>query len=114
MKAELNINDDELISLIKKGIDNKFNELNINELIQSKINSKLDVMLSKNNLSKEKIENFAKDRISRIITTDSLKDVTNSVTGSDVLANLESKILLMIKNSIEFKKLVISVLKNSL
>ena len=113
MKAEININDSELDKFIKNSIDAKFNELDLDKIIESKINLRMNEML-KGKLSNEKIDNFAKDRISRIITTESLKDITKNVTGSDVLANLESKLLLIIKNSKDFKILVKSVLKDSL
>lgn len=113
MKGTIEIPDTEFEKLIKQKINDKFNELSIDALIESKIGTKVTEMLNKT-LSHEKIENFARDRVSRIITSESLKDYTFGINESDVLSNLESKILLMISNSKEFKILVKNTLKQSL
>lgn len=113
MKATIELEEKTIENFIKEAIDKKLASMKLDLIIESKINKKADESLKKN-LSDSKIENFAKDRVSRIITTQSLKDFTSGIESDDVLANLESKILLMIKNSNEFKKLVKTVLKNSL
>lgn len=113
MKATIELEEKSIENFIKEAIDKKLASMKLDLIIESKINKKADESLKKN-LSDSKIENFAKDRVSRIITTQSLKDFTSGIESDDVLANLESKILLMIKNSNEFKKLVKTVLKNSL
>lgn len=113
MKATIEISDKEIEKFIKESINNSLNSMNINSLIESKINSKVSEILSKY-VSPEKIENFARDRVSRLITTESLKDYTSNIDGESVITNIESKILLMIKHSSEFKKLVKQTLKSSL
>lgn len=113
MKATIELEEKSIENFIKEAIDKKLDSMKLDLIIESKINKKADESLKKN-LSDSKIENFAKDRVSRIITTQSLKDFTTGIESDDVLANLESKILLMIKNSNDFKKLVKTVLKNSL
>jgi len=85
----------------------------LEKMIENKVNGRVDDIIKKN-LSSEKVENFAKDRVSRIITTESLKYYTSGIDNETVLSNLESKILLMIKNSKEFKILVKQTMKNSL
>lgn len=113
MKAIIEIEDNSIEKFIKKSIDEKLSGMDINGIIETKISHKVTEILTKN-LSNEKIDNFARDRVSRILTTESLKDYTFGITEGDVLSNLESKILLMIQNSKEFKSLVKNVLKNSL
>lgn len=112
MKATIEIGDTSIEKFIKESIDKKLSSM-INGIIERKISHKVTEILTKN-LSNEKIDNFARDRVSRILTTESLKDYTFGITEGDVLSNLESKILLMIQNSKEFKSLVKNVLKNSL
>ena len=113
MKATIEIQDKSIEIFIKNAIDEKLSTMNVDTIIESKINNKVSEIL-KRNLSDSKVENFARDRVSRIITTESLKDYTFGITNDDVLSNLESKILLMIQNSKEFKLLVRNVLKSSL
>ena len=113
MKATIEIQDKAIEVFIKNSIDEKLSTMDVDAIIEAKINNKVSEIL-KRNLSDSKVENFARDRVSRIITTESLKDFTIGISNDDVLSNLESKILLMIKNSKEFKFLVRNVLKNSL
>ena len=113
MKAEIEIKDNAIEMFIKSSIDEKLSTMDVDGIIESKICNKVSEIL-KRNLSDAKIENFARDRISRIITSDSIKDFTIGISTEDVFSNLESKILLMIKNSKEFNMLVRNVLKNSL
>ena len=113
MKATIEIQDKAIDVFIKNSIDEKLSTMNVDAIIEAKINNKVSEIL-KRNLSDSKVENFARDRVSRIITTESLKDYTFGITNEDVLSNLESKILLMIQNSTDFKLLVKNVLKNSL
>jgi len=113
MKATIEINDAQFDKLIKSSIDTALNNINVEKLIENKVNSRVDDLIKKN-LSIEKMSNFARDRVARIITTESLKEYTSSLESKDVLANMEEKILLMIKNSKDFKKLVKDTLKNSL
>lgn len=113
MKGTIEINDAHFSNLIKKSIDEALGNINLEKMIENKVNGRVDDIIKKN-LSNEKVENFAKDRVSRIITTESLKNYTNGIDSETVLSNLESKILLMIKNSKEFKTLVKQTMKNSL
>lgn len=113
MKATIEIQDKQIEIFIKKSIDEKLSTMNVDAIIESKITNKVTEVL-KHNLSESKVENFARDRVSRIITTESLKEFTKGISNDDILSNLESKILLMIKNSKEFKLLVRNVLKSSL
>ena len=113
MKATIEIQDKSIEVFIKNSIDEKLFTMDIDTIIESKINNKVSEIL-KRNLSDAKIDNFARDRVSRIITNESLKDYTFGITNEDVVSNIESKILLMIKNSKDFKKLVKDVLKSSL
>lgn len=113
MKATIEIQDKQIEIFIKKSIDEKLSTMDVDTIIESKITNKVTEVL-KRNLSDSKVENFARDRVSRIITTESLKDFTKGISNDDILSNLESKILLMIKNSKEFKLLVRNVLKSSL
>lgn len=113
MKATVEILDAEFDKLIKQKLNEKLNEAALDSLIEAKISHKVSEIIKKN-LSPEKIDNFARDRISRIITSESLKDYTFGINESDVLSNLESKILLMISNSKDFKHLVKNTLKQSL
>lgn len=113
MKATFEIQDKAIEVFIKNSIDEKLSTMDVDAIIEAKINNKVSEIL-KRNLSDSKVENFARDRVSRIITTESLKDFTTRISNDDVLSNLESKILLMIQNSKEFKLLVRNVLKNSL
>lgn len=113
MKGTIEIDDSHFVNLIKQSIDAALGNINLEKMIENKVNGRVDDIIKKN-LSSEKVENFAKDRISRIITTESLKDYTNGIDNETVLSNLESKILLMIKNSKSFQMLVKNTLKNSL
>ena len=113
MQAIIEIQDKSIEEFIKNAINEKLSTMNVDTIIEAKINNKVSEIL-KRNLSDEKIDNFARDRVSRIITTESLKDYTFGITNEDVFSNLESKILLMIQHSKDFKTLVKSVLKNSL
>ena len=113
MKGTIEINDSHFANLIKQSIDTALCSIDLEKMIENKVNGRVDDIIKKN-LSSEKVENFAKDRVSRIITTESLKDYTNRIDNETVLSNLESKILLMIKNSKEFKTLVKQTMKNSL
>lgn len=113
MKATIEISDSQFDKLIKQSIDNSLANIDLEKLIETKVNSRVDIILRKN-LSDEKIENFARDRVSRILTNESLKDFTCGINSSDVLSNIESKILLMIQNSKNFKLLVRQTIKNSL
>ena len=113
MKASIEISDKELNIFFLESIKETLKQMDVEKTIQILLNKKVDEIL-KSKLSDEKIDNFGRDRVSRIITTESLQDFTLGLQPSDVLSNLESKILLMIKNSTEFKKLVKSVLKDSL
>jgi hypothetical protein len=113
MEVIVNIPEGTIKEMFKKVIDEKLIEIDIHKLISDKMNFKVDNIL-KLKLSEQKIENFAKDRISRIITNNSLKEYTPNILEDDVLANVESKILLMIQHSKDFKSLVKSVLKASL
>ena len=113
MKATIEIQDKAIEVFIKNSIDEKLSTMVVDAIIEGKINNKVSEIL-KRNLSDSKVENFARDRVSRIITTESLKDYTFGMDKEDVLSNLESKILLMIQNSKEFKLLVRNVLKSSL
>jgi hypothetical protein len=113
MKAIIEILDSQFDKLIKQSIDNALVSIDLEKLIETKVNSRVDIILRKN-ISDEKIESFTRDRVSRIITTESLKDFTYGINGQDVLSNLESKILLMIQNSKDFKILVRQTIKNSL
>ena len=113
MKATIEIQDKAIEVFIKNSIDEKLSTMDTDAIIEAKINNKVSEIL-KRNLSDSKVENFARDRVSRIITTESLKDFTKGISNDDVLSNLESKILLMVQNSKEFKLLVRNVLKNSL
>ena len=113
MKATIEIQDKAIEVFIKNSIDEKLSTMDVDAIIEAKINNKVSEIL-KRNLSDSKVENFARDRVSRIITTESLKDFTKGISNDDVLSNLESKILLMVQNSKEFKLLVRNVLKNSL
>jgi hypothetical protein len=113
MKATIEIQDKAIEVFIKNSIDEKLSTIDVDAIIEAKINNKVSEIL-KRNLSDSKLENFARDRVSRIITTESLKDFTTGISNDDVLSNLESKILLMIQNSKEFRLLVKNVLKSSL
>ena len=113
MKATIEIQDKSIEVFIKNSIDEKLSTMDVDAMIEAKINNKVSEIL-KRNLSDSKVENFARDRVSRIITTEYLKDFTIGFSNDDVLSNLESKILLMIKNSKDFKLLVRNVLKSSL
>ena len=113
MKATIEIQDKSIEVFIKNSIDEKLSTMDVDAIIEAKINNKVSEIL-KRNLSDSKVENFARDRVSRIITTEYLKDFTIGFSNDDVLSNLESKILLMIKNSKDFKLLVRNVLKSSL
>ena len=113
MKVTIEIQDGEIDSFIKKAIENRLNDIGIDSIIESKIHSRVTSFL-KLTLSDEKIDNIARDRVSRIITSESLKDYTFGLDKEDVLSNVESKILLMIKHSKDFKSLVKATLKNSL
>jgi uncharacterized membrane protein YheB (UPF0754 family) len=111
MKGTIEITDETIKNQIKKNIDTQLSKLD--KVIESKVNIRIDQII-KSKMSDEKINNFVRDRISRIITNESIKEFSYGVTNEDVLSNIESKILLMIKNSKDFKTLVKSVLKNSL
>lgn len=113
MEARIVISDVTFEKMIKSQIDKVFEKVELESLIEKKLNAKVDNIL-RQNISEEKIENFARDRISRIITVDTLLKYTSGLDSKDVLSNIESKILLMIKNSSEFKELVKNTLKESL
>lgn len=113
MKFEIEIKDSTIDNYIKKAIDIRLNEINIEKLIESKIATKVTNKL-KENISNEKIDNYARDRVSRIITTTSINKFTKKINEEGVLSNLESKIILMMEKSPKFKKLVKGVLKSSL
>lgn len=113
MKIAFTVPDQEIKDEIKDALREEIQNIILKELSNEKVVREIMFFVQKN-LSPEKIDNMARDRISRIIIADSLKEFTNNITDSEVLANVESKILLMIQNSKEFKKLVISVLKDSL
>jgi hypothetical protein len=113
MKATIDLKDEDLELFVKNSVEKTLSKMDVNKIIENKINNKVDKMLN-NNLSNEKLENFTRDRISRIITVESLKNFSNGINNEDVLSNVESKILLMIKNSKDFKILVKQTMKNSL
>lgn len=113
LNANIEFTDGALEKFVKQQLNEKLDSINIESLIEARIGNKVSEIMKKS-LSNEKIDNFARDRVSRIITTESIKDFTFGITEKDVLNNLESKILLMIKHSDEFKLLVKNVLKNSL
>jgi len=113
MKGIIEISDTQFDELIKKSIDSALTNAEIEKLIERKVNERVDKIINKV-LSSEKIDNFARDRVSRILTTESLKDYTFSLQANDVLSNLEEKIILMIQNSKDFKTLVKLTIKNSL
>ena len=113
MEVKIDITDKNLENFVKKLLSATIDKMNIEQIVESKVQSKFDKTFP-SCVSKEKIEQFSRDRISRIITVESLKDFTSGINDSEVLSNVESKILLMIKNSNEFKSLVKSVLKESL
>lgn len=113
MDGVIRIEDSEFKKLVRDKFNEELENINLEALIESKVNSKLDKIIS-SKISSEKVENFAKDRISRIITTESLKEYTFGISDSEVLSNIESKIILMIRNSNDFKLLVKQVLKSSL
>lgn len=113
MKATIEISDNQFDKLIKQSIDNALSNINLEKLIENKANARVDEIIKKN-LSCGKIDNFARDRVSRILTTEALKDYTFSLESKDVLANVEEKILLMIGNSKDFKNLVKKTIKDSL
>lgn len=113
MKATIEIQDKSIQFFIKNAIDEKLSTMDVDAIIEAKTSNKISEIL-KHNLSDSKVESFARDRVSRIITTESLKDYTFGMTNEDVLSNLKSKILLMIQNSKDFKLLVRNVLKSSL
>lgn len=113
MKGTIEINDAQFDKIIKQSVDNALKNINLEKLIENKVNARVDEIIKKN-LSCEKIDNFARDRVSRILTTESLKDYTFSLEAKDVLSNVEEKIILMIKNSKNFKVLVKQTIKDSL
>lgn len=113
MRGFIEINDNQFDKLVKESIDTALKNVGVENLIETKIAQKVDKLL-KEKLSDEKISNYTRDRISRILTTESLKDFTFGIDAKDVLANVEEKIILMIKNSKEFKTLVKQTMKNSL
>ena len=113
MKAELEISNSLIEKVIKEIVDKSLSEKRLEEIIESKISQRtIDAL--KRTISDQKIENYCRDRISRIITVESLKEFTSSLDSSDVLSNVEEKILLMIKNSKDFKLLVRSTIKSCL
>ena len=113
MKATVEINDSQFDKLIKQSIDTALGNINLEKLIENKVNSRVEEIIKKDVFC-VKVDNFARDRVSRILTTESLKDYTFSLEAKDVLSNVEEKILLMIKNSKDFKVLVKQTMKNSL
>jgi len=113
MQVTLEITDKTIENAIKAEIGKKLSENYIDSIVEAKIGNKVSEIL-KTTLSESKIDSFVRDRVSRIITTESLKEYTFGLADSDVLSNLEAKILLMIKNSKDFRDLVRVVLKNSL
>lgn len=113
MNFTLTVTDSELDKAIKAAIDSHLTSINLEALIEAKVNSRIDKFLS-SHVSPEKIDNMARDRVSRILTSESLKDYTTSLEATDITSNLEAKILLMIEKSPSFKKLVKETLKNSL
>ncbi len=113
MKAEITISDAEFKRIIENRLIQVFDTMKIETLVESKVNNKIDAFIS-SRLSEERIFNFTKDRISRIITTQSLESYSYGIDDKDVLANVDEKILLMIQHSPAFKALVRSVLKDSL
>lgn len=113
MKGTIEIKDTHFTDLIKYSIYIALGNIDLEKMIEDKVDNRVDDIVKKN-LSSEKVENFAKDRVSRIITAERLKDYTSGIDSETVLSNLETKILLMIKNSKEFKTLVKQTVKNSL
>jgi hypothetical protein len=67
-----------------------------------------------NKLNSYDIKTMIESRVSRIFTAESIKDYVKDVDSKVVLSNIESKILLMIEKSNSFKKLVKSIMKDSL
>ena len=82
MKATVEINDSQFDKLIKQSIDTALGNINLEKLIENKVNSRVDEIIKKN-LSCEKVDNFARDRVSRILTTESLKDYTFSLEAKE-------------------------------
>ena len=113
MKVTINLEDAQIIGFIHTAIDEQVAKVDIDKIVAQKIDKRVSDVVEAN-LSKEKMENFLRDRISRVVTTESLKEYSSNVDTKDVFANLETKILLMIGNSKEFKTLVKETLKNSL
>ena len=109
MKVTMQIDDKTVGDIIKQLVHERLSFIDVSAMVETKISE-----IIKSKLSDEKIDNFTRDRVSRILTTESIKDFTYGITKEDVLSNLESKILLMIQNSKDFKLLVKNVLKNSL
>ena len=67
MKATIEIQDKSIEVFIKNSIDEKLSTMDVDAIIEAKINNKVSEIL-KRNLSDSKVENFARDRVSRIIT----------------------------------------------
>ena len=108
--------DKEVEKMVAEEIAKKFAAVDIEAILENKIVSMATSIFQKkfSSLSDAKVENFAKDRVSRIITTNTLKEYASNFTENDVLSNFEGKVLMMIQNSPDFKKLVINVLKERL
>jgi uncharacterized membrane-anchored protein YjiN (DUF445 family) len=113
MKATIEINDQTIELFIRDSIQQKLSTMNVDQIIEYKVNNRVSEII-KQKLSDAQIDNFARDRISRIITTESIKEFTFGMSNEDVLSNLEGKILLMIQHSKDFKFLVRNILKSSL
>jgi len=110
MKALIDI--PEIDHIITSLIKDRLDSINFESLVKDAIEKKIDAFLQRRLTPQYMLDNFVKDRITRVITTESIKDL--GITETDTLSNLEGKIILMLKHSKEFKALVKFTLKNSL
>lgn len=113
MEARIVIADTSFDKLIKGKIDESLEKLEVDKLIERKLEARVDKIIN-SSISEEKRESYVRDRISRIITTEVLKEHGIGLGSEDVFKNLESKLILMISNSKEFKTLVKQTLKSCL
>jgi hypothetical protein len=94
-------------------LKNKVNEIVVEKIQDGLIRKIIEEAIS-NKLNSYDIKTMIESRVSRIFTAESIKDYVKDVDSKVVLSNLESKILLMIEKSNSFKKLVKSIMKDSL
>lgn len=107
MELKVNFDTAMIEKIIVRAVDEYLHE-NINRIVEKR----LPVIL-KEKVSERYLKQVVRDNISRIMLEQDLKKIILEVDTEEVTKNIEQKMMLMLKNSNEFKTLVRGMLIKS-